>query len=99
MKTTIRLIQSVLVILLVAGFSSCTKNADEAIGTAEFSLNLQDGLSKAKSLSVDSGIISYQLLISVTDTKGNAILTDKLIPLYTFGTGFSNAKIELKNGE
>jgi hypothetical protein len=100
MKTTIRLIQFFLVILLVAGFSSCTKSAtDEAIGTAEFSLNLQDGLSKAKSLSVDTGIISYQLMISVTDTKGNAILTDKLIPLYTFGTGFSNAKIEIKNGE
>jgi hypothetical protein len=53
----------------------------------------------AKSLSADTGIISYQLMISVTDTKGNPVLTDKLIPLYTFGTGFSNARIEIKNGE
>ena len=100
MKTSLRLVYIFIIILAVAAFSSCTKNAmDEAIGTAEFSLNLQNGSGVAKSLSADTGIVSYQLMISVTDTKGNEVLTDKLIPLYTFGTGFANSRIEIKNGE
>ena len=38
-------------------------------------------------------------MVSVADTKGNSVLTDKLIPLYTFGTGFLSEKIEIKTGE
>ena len=38
-------------------------------------------------------------MISVADMKGNSVLTDKLIPLYTFGTGFVSEKIEIKTGE
>lgn len=38
-------------------------------------------------------------MISVEDMAGNAVLTDKLIPLYTFGTSFVSENIEIKTGE
>lgn len=100
MKTSFRLIYILLFILAATGISSCTKDAgNNGIGTAEFSINLPDGLSQLKSATIDSGVVSYQLMISVADTKGNSVLSDKLIPLYTFGTGFVSAKIEIKTGE
>jgi len=100
MKTSIRLINIFLIIFSVAGLSSCKKDViDEGIGTIEFSMNLPDNVSQARSASGDSLVLSYQLLISVEDTKGNQILSDKLIPLYPFGSGFVSAKVEIKNGE
>jgi hypothetical protein len=100
MKTSIRLICVSLIILSVAGLSSCNKDAgNTGIGTIEFSLNLPAGFSQLKSANIDSGIVSYQLMISVEDENGNAVLSDKLIPLYTFGTSFVSAKVEIKTGE
>jgi hypothetical protein len=100
MKITIRLLSYVIIILAITGISSCNKDkGDNGIGTAEFSLNLPVELSQTKSATADSGIVSYQLLISVEDMNGNSILNDKLVPLYTFGTSFVSAKVEIKNGE
>jgi len=68
-------------------------------GTAEFSI-MVPGNDGAKSAEVtDSTGTAYQLMISVTDLQGNPVLTDKMIPLYTFGTEFVSEKIELKTGE
>jgi hypothetical protein len=100
MKTSNRLFFILLVIIAVTGFSSCSKDkGDNVTGTAEFSLNLPGGLSQLKSAVTDSSVVSYQLMISVEDMKGNSVFNDKLIPLYTFGTGFLSAKIEIKTGE
>jgi len=100
MKTSIRLMYAILIILAVTGLSSCIKDkGNNGIGTAEFSLNLPDGLSQLKSTTTDSAVVSYQLMVSVVDMEGNSVLSDKLIPLYTFGTGFVSAKIEIKTGE
>jgi hypothetical protein len=97
MKTSIRLVYISMVILIVTGITSCKKNyINNGVGTIEFSMDLPALL---KSVNIDSGIVSYQLLISVEDTKGNAILTDKLVPLYTFGTSFVSEKVELQTGE
>ena len=85
--------------LAVASLSSCNKeNVNKGIGTVEFSLNLPGGSGQLKSVTIDSTVVSYQLMISVEDLKGNSILTDKLIPLYTFGTGFVSDKIEIQTG-
>jgi hypothetical protein len=100
MKTSIRLICFSLFILAVAGLSSCNKmNNENGIGTAEFSLSLPDGLSQLKSVSTDSAVVSYQLLVSVQNLNGGVVFTDKLIPIYTFGTGFVSEKLEIKAGE
>ena len=100
MKTSIRLINISLVILAVTSLSSCTKDTvNNGNGTAEFSLNLPVAVSQLKSATSDSGIVSYQLLISIEDLKGNSILSDKLIPLYAFGTGFVSDKLEIKAGD
>lgn len=100
MKTSIRLIYIILVIFSVAGLSSCKKDSVvDGTGTLEFSMNLPDGLAQAKSATNDSLVVSYQLLISIEDTKGNAVMTDKLIPLYPFGSSFVSSKVEIRNGE
>jgi hypothetical protein len=88
--------QFTLIILAVFGFSSCQKT-ENGLGKAEFSLSLPGELKSGST--TDSGIVSYQLLISVEDMKGNAIFTDKLIPLYTFGTGFVSENVEIRTGE
>jgi hypothetical protein len=100
MKTSIRLICISLIILALTGLSSCNKDTgNNGIGTIEFALNLPAGISQLKSANIDSTLVSYQLMISVEDTKGNQILSDKLVPLYTFGTNFVSAKVEIKTGE
>ena len=100
MKTSFRLIYCFVIILAVAGLSSCTKNTiNTGTGTAEFSLNIPGGLSQLKSATTDSVTASYQLMISVVDLKGNSILTDKLVPLYAFGTAYVSDKVEIASGE
>jgi len=100
MKTLIRLVYVSLVIFGVTGFYSCNKDSgDNAIGTAEFSISMPDGLSQLKSATVDSAVVSYQLMISVEDMNGRSVLSDKMIPIYTFGTGFVSEKIEIRAGE
>jgi hypothetical protein len=102
MKISIRLMCFALVIISVFGIFSCEQKStsDSLKGTAEFSLNLQDEINPTKSgISSDSGIISYQLMVSVEDMNGNPVLTDEMIPVYSFGTGFISEKIEIKTGE
>jgi len=100
MKTTIRLIYILLLILAVNGLSSCTKeNIEEGIGTFDFSMNLPENFDQAKSALADSVVVPYQLMVSVEDLKGNPVMTDKMIPLYSFGPGFVSGKVEIKNGE
>lgn len=86
-----------LAILAVAGFTACEKSLPEGKGTAEFSL-LIPGELKSGTIS-DSIAATYQLLVSVEDMKGNAIFTDKLIPVYSFGPGFVSEKVEINTGE
>lgn len=92
-----------LTILPVIGLYSCEKQKsdDHAIGTAEFSLNLPDlpGQSKSGIVVADSGIVSYQILISVEDLDGNIVINDSLIPLYSFGTGFVSENVKINTGE
>jgi hypothetical protein len=100
MKASLRLFCLFFIVLTVTGLSSCKKETvSNATGTIEFSLSLPGGTGVLKSTSLDAGIVSYQLMISIEDTKGNSILSDKLIPLYTFGTYFISEKVELKSGE
>lgn len=97
MKTPIKLVCISMVLFILTGITSCKKSyISNGVGTIEFSMNMPAQL---KSTSTDSLIVSYQLMISVEDTKGNAILTDMLVPLYTFGANFISAKVEIKTGE
>jgi len=69
-------------------------------GTAEFSISLPDQLNQSKSGNAnDSAQVSFQIMISVKDMDGNAVFTDKLIPLYPFGTSFVSENVEIKEGE
>lgn len=98
MKNPLRILQVTLVILAAAGFSACEKSTVPGLGTAEFSVSMPDG--QLKSGTTDDPVTTaFQLMVSIQDLKGNAIFTDKLIPLYAFGTGFVSEKIEIKTGE
>jgi hypothetical protein len=102
MKTLIRLFLISLIVPSFIAIQSCEKNSSDsnAKGTAEFSVGVPDGAGQTKSgTSGDTAIVSFQIMISVEDMAGNAVFTDKLIPLYTFGTGFASAKLEIKTGE
>jgi hypothetical protein len=104
MKSLTKFLFISLTILPLIGFYSCENriNDNYGSGTAEFSLSLPDEASQAKSEAADTadrGIISYQILISVEDLKGNLIINDSLIPLYSFGTGFVSENVKLKTGE
>jgi len=96
MKTN-RFLQVIVIMLAAAGFTACEKSIPEGKGTAEFSLLLPSQL-KSAAIS-DSVAVSYQLLISVEDMKGNPVFTDKLIPVYSFGAGFVSEKVEINTGE
>jgi hypothetical protein len=108
MKTIIKLMPIVLLAFAIIGFSSCEKkNLDSASnGKLEISLNLSDQLGQLKSASTDSTIIkdsavmiSFQVMISVETMDGKPVITDKLIPLYNFGSGFVSEQIEIPSGE
>jgi hypothetical protein len=100
MKTFIRLFLITLVVPSFLVFYSCEKinNESTRTGKAEFSITLT-GVTDAKAAEADSNILSYQIMISVEDMAGNPILTDKLIPLYSFGTEYVSESIEIKTGE
>jgi hypothetical protein len=103
MKTLIKLTPIILVLIGAIGFSSCEKkNTDNSgRGKLEISLNLPDEASSSKSGAVtdSSGVVSHHLMISIEDIEGNNIMSDSLIPLYTFGTDFISEKVELKTGQ
>jgi len=99
MKTSIRLLCVLLGTLLLTGVSSCKKEEPVGTGTFEFSMSLPGDLSVTKSASADNPLVSYQLMVSVEDLKGNPVITDKMIPVYSFGPGYVSGKVEIKNGE
>ena len=102
MKISVRLLLYIMVITSFTGFYSCDKktSSNNVTGMAEFSFNLLDQKSSAKSGSVfDSAIVSYHLVISVEDTYGNPVMNDKTFPLLIFGSGYITDKIEFKAGE
>ncbi len=109
MKTLIRLMPLSLIILAVIGFSSCEKKiaGDGSMGKLEISLYVPGMSGLLKSATLDSippvkdtsRIASYQLLISIEDLTGKLIISDKLIPVYSFGTGFVSENLEIPAGE
>ena len=102
MKNAGRLLFLIFAISSVFAFYSCDKkNSSDKDGTgmAEFSFNLNNQVSVAKSGGADSSLLSYQLMVSIEDMKGDPVLTDEMIPVYTFGSGFISEKIEIKSGE
>jgi hypothetical protein len=100
MKTYNRLFLFFLSFPLIFLTISCEKNnTGNATGNAEFSISLPSDQT-AKSITIlDSVALSYQVMLSVEDLKGNPVLTDKLIPVYQFGPSFTSEKIEIKTGE
>jgi hypothetical protein len=63
-------------------------------------MNIPEELAMTKSGNTDSiAVVPFHLMVSVEDLKGNAVMTDSLIPIYAFGSGFVSRKIEIKNGE
>ena len=102
MKTSGRLLISILAISSLIFLYSCDKkNSQEESGTgmAEFTFSLDNQSGVAKSGPADSIMMSYQLMVSIEDLKGNPVMTDRMIPVYTFGSGFISEKIEIKTGE
>ncbi len=100
MKTYVRLFLISLGILSATGFYSCQKiNSDNfSKGIAEFSLSIPANAVTKSVVVPDSMLYTFQIMVSVTDTMGNAVLTDKLIPLYSFGSEFVSENIELNTG-
>ncbi len=102
MKPSIHPIYAVLFIVILCCLSSCENRIshDSPTGTAEFSLNAPDEMTKSDSeLNLDSGIVSYHLMITIEDMEGNAVLSDSLIPVYAFGNAFTSENVELEAGE
>jgi len=102
MKTLIKLILIILVLIGVISLSSCEKKSDESgKGKLEISLNLPDETNPSKSgvFTDSSRVVSYHLMISIEDKEGKIVMSDSLIPLYTFGTGYVSQNVELKTGE
>jgi hypothetical protein len=101
MKTFIRLFLISLLVPAFIVFNSCEKNNINGTitGKAEFSVNLSGVAGIRSATASDSTAQSFQIMISVEDTAGNAVLTDKLIPLYSFGDAYVSEKIEIKTGE
>lgn len=100
MKNSSRYFQFILALIVMAGLFSCEKTPEEpGTGRAEFSIDLPDNLSQLKSDNPDdSAIYSFHVLVSIEDEDGNPVLTDELIPLYHFGTGYVSESLELKTG-
>jgi hypothetical protein len=99
MKMFNRLISIALIVPLFIVAISCEKKGSNIAGTgkAEFSVSATGQGAKSDTIP-DSTAFSFQVLVSVEDMEGNAVLTDKLIPLYVFGTGFISENIELPAG-
>jgi len=102
MKALIRLLYVFLVPLAIFGVWSCENKMSDIAGKgkAEFSLSMPEEGSKSLSgSSIDSGIMSYHIMISIEDMEGNSVISDSLIPVYAFGTGFTSENVELQTGD
>jgi hypothetical protein len=102
MKALIKLLLSFLIPLAVIGIWSCENRNDDFTGKgkAEFSLSMpDDGAKSSSGSSLDSGIMSYHIMVSIEDMGGNSVISDSLIPVYAFGTGFTSENVELQSGD
>jgi len=102
MKALIKCLYVFLIPLAVFGIWSCENRNDDSTGKgkAEFSLNMpEDGSKSLSGSSLDDGTMSYHIMVSVEDLEGNIILSDYLIPVYVFGTGFTSENVELEAGD
>jgi hypothetical protein len=102
MKALIKCLYGFLIPLAIFGIWSCENRNDDSAGKgkAEFSMNLpEDGSKSLSGNSLDDGTNSYHIMISVEDLEGNIILSDYLIPVYAFGTGFTSENVELQTGD
>jgi hypothetical protein len=98
MKSLVSSLRFSLVLLAVIGLNSCDKSITDnnGAGNIEFSINIPDQGSKSVQDSISA---SFHILISVVDQDSDAVFTDKMIPLYTFGTGFVSENIEIESGQ
>ncbi len=101
MKTLIRFFLIAIAAPALSYLYSCeNKGIDQdEKGSAEFSFSLPDANDTKSGDGADSSTVSYHILISVEDLKGNKVLADSLIPLYTFGTDFVSENVKLSAGE
>jgi len=99
MKNAVRFISAVAVAFM-AGLIACDKIPGEnQKGTIEFAITVPDEVEGIKSgMKADSLPAVYNLLVSLEDLTGNHV-TDTLIPVYSFGSGFVSEKLELNVGE
>jgi hypothetical protein len=99
MKPISKFLTFLLFTIAVTGLFSCEKSSvNNGKGTAEFSVALPDDGSKS-AFSSDSGKVTYQLMVSIEDMEGIVIMSDSLIPLYIFGTGYVSENIKMKTGQ
>jgi hypothetical protein len=102
MKSPARFLLLIIASSAIISFYSCDKkntSENNATGKAEFSFSINNQTGAAKSATSDSGLVTYQLMISIEDLNGKPVMTDKLIPVYAFGSGFISEKIEIRAGE
>jgi hypothetical protein len=101
MKALIKFLYGFLIPLAVFGIWSCENRNDDIAGKgkAEFSLSMpEEGAKSSSGFSLDSGIMSYHIMVSIEDMEGNSVISDSLIPVYAFGTGFTSENVELQSG-
>lgn len=101
MNTFIRSTLTLSVIIAFSLLLSCEKRPDNDNnkGKAEFSLNFGEDTKSATMNLSDSALASYHILVSVEDGEGNSVISDSLIPAYSFGPGFLSENIELQAGD
>jgi hypothetical protein len=102
MKALIKFFYGSLIPLAVFGIWSCENRNDgfTGKGKAEFSLSMpEEGAKSSSGSSLDSGIMSFHIMVSIEDMEGNSVISDSLIPVYAFGTGFTSENVELQTGD
>jgi hypothetical protein len=101
MKTMVKFLVTVLIIPSLAYLYSCENNGivQDEKGSVEFSVALPAGDDSKSGTGADSSVVSWHILISVEDLMGNTVMSDSLIPLYTFGTSYVSENIKFNAGE
>jgi len=99
MKALAKCLAISMVAMVMVCFYSCEKAGEAGKGQAAFSLSIdiESGL-KSDGILNDT-VTSWHLMVSVEDMEGNPVVTDALIPLYVFGTGFLSENLDLEAGE
>ncbi len=101
MKTIAKVLLPAFTLLSGLFLYSCEKSnqGSDETGLAEFSVEMTVTALSESAKGADSVITAMQIMVSVEDYGGNKIFTDKLIPLYSFGTGLLSENLELPSGD